>query len=71
MLGWMYEHAMEDSQRYKEGKVILEHALIEEIEGFPDPLGEEIGVENVKQFCSLCCDLLYVALCSFYTFHIY
>uniref|UniRef100_A0A0X3PQK0 Protein yippee-like n=1 Tax=Schistocephalus solidus TaxID=70667 RepID=A0A0X3PQK0_SCHSO len=41
-LGWMYEHAMEDSQRYKEGKVILEHALIEETEGFPDPLGEEI-----------------------------
>lgn len=30
-LGWMYEYAMEDSQRYKEGKVILEEALIVEV----------------------------------------
>nr|CAH8875760.1 unnamed protein product [Trichobilharzia regenti] len=40
-LGWMYEHAMEESQRYKEGKVILERALIMETEGIPDPLGED------------------------------
>ncbi|XP_018654269.1 putative yippee protein [Schistosoma mansoni] len=40
-LGWMYEHAMEESQRYKEGKVILERALIMETEGLADPLGEE------------------------------
>lgn len=33
-LGWMYEYATEDSQRYKEGRVILEHALITESEGF-------------------------------------
>ncbi|THD19329.1 putative Yippee zinc-binding protein [Fasciola gigantica] len=39
-LGWMYEHALEESQRYKEGKVILERALIMETEGIADPLGE-------------------------------
>lgn len=33
-LGWMYEFALEESQKYKEGKVILEHALISESEGF-------------------------------------
>lgn len=32
----MYEFANEDSQKYKEGRVILEHALINESEGFPD-----------------------------------
>lgn len=36
-LGWMYEFANEDSQKYKEGRVILEHALITESEGFQDP----------------------------------
>jgi len=36
-LGWMYEYAHEDSQKYKEGRVILEQALITESEGFPDP----------------------------------
>lgn len=35
-LGWMYEFATEESQRYKEGRVILEHALISESEGFND-----------------------------------
>ncbi|KAL5107600.1 Protein yippee [Taenia crassiceps] len=33
-LGWMYEYAMEESQRYKEGKVILEEALIFEVKDF-------------------------------------
>jgi len=33
-LGWMYEFATEETQRYKEGRVILEHALITESEGF-------------------------------------
>ncbi|XP_070494038.1 protein yippee [Chironomus tepperi] len=35
-LGWMYEFATEESQRYKEGRVILEHALITESEGFSE-----------------------------------
>ncbi|XP_052869254.1 protein yippee [Anopheles bellator] len=35
-LGWMYEFATEETQKYKEGRVILEHALITESEGFPD-----------------------------------
>lgn len=32
-LGWMYEYATEHEQRYKEGHVILERALISESEG--------------------------------------
>ncbi|KAK6034371.1 yippee putative zinc-binding protein, partial [Cooperia oncophora] len=38
-VGWMYEFAMEESQRYKEARVILEKALIDEEDGFPDPAG--------------------------------
>ncbi|PAA58658.1 hypothetical protein BOX15_Mlig006081g1, partial [Macrostomum lignano] len=37
-LGWIYEFAIEEGQKYKEGKVILERALINESEGFPDPV---------------------------------
>ncbi|KAL5484445.1 hypothetical protein EMCRGX_G020950 [Ephydatia muelleri] len=33
-LGWIYEYATEESQRYKEGRVILERALITESEVF-------------------------------------
>lgn len=32
-LGWMYEFAVEDNQRYKEGRVILERAMITETNG--------------------------------------
>jgi hypothetical protein len=35
-LGWIYEYAVEESQKYKEGKVILEKALIDEEEGFEE-----------------------------------
>jgi len=35
-VGWMYEFALEDAQRYKEGKVILEKALVKEREGFEE-----------------------------------
>ncbi|KAL8611116.1 Protein yippee-like 5 [Nucella lapillus] len=35
-LGWIYEYATEGSQRYKEGRVILERALVTESEGFED-----------------------------------
>lgn len=47
-LGWMYEHAMEESQRYKEGKVILERALIIEMEGFDDPLGDTLDAGQTR-----------------------
>jgi len=33
-VGWFYEFAADDGQRYKEGKVILEKALIRDAEGF-------------------------------------
>jgi len=32
----MYEFALEDQQRYKEGKVILEKALVKERDGFEE-----------------------------------
>ena len=32
----MYEYATEEQQRYKEGKVILERALIAEINGIEE-----------------------------------
>ena len=35
-LGWSYEYACEEGQRYKEGKVILEKLLIKEIDGFDE-----------------------------------
>lgn len=35
-LGWMYEFALEENRRYKEGNVLLELAYIIESEGFTD-----------------------------------
>ena len=35
-LGWMYEFATEDKERYKEGKVILEKAQIQECNGIEE-----------------------------------
>lgn len=35
-LGWVYEYATEDSQRYKEGRVILERALVNEQDGIEE-----------------------------------
>ena len=35
-LGWMYEFATEETQRYKEGHVILERALIVESDGLDE-----------------------------------
>ena len=32
-LGWIYEYATKDEQRYKEGRIILERALITECDG--------------------------------------
>ena len=37
-LGWMYEFALEENQRYKESHVILEKALIREKEGFVEDI---------------------------------
>eukprot|EP00095_Tigriopus_kingsejongensis_P001777 snap_masked-scaffold339_size202159-processed-gene-1.14 protein:Tk01777 transcript:snap_masked-scaffold339_size202159-processed-gene-1.14-mRNA-1 annotation:"low quality protein: protein yippee-like 5" len=37
-LGWMYEFALEESQRYKEGRTILERALVV----------EEVGLEEAE-----------------------
>lgn len=35
-LGWMYEYAAEETERYKEAKVILERALVRENEGIQE-----------------------------------
>uniref|UniRef100_A0A914S0C1 Yippee domain-containing protein n=1 Tax=Parascaris equorum TaxID=6256 RepID=A0A914S0C1_PAREQ len=39
-LGWMYEYAMNEPQKYKEAKVILEKALIEMSDGIDNPVEE-------------------------------
>lgn len=36
MLGWAYEFAKDDTQRYKEGRVILELALVKESNGMTE-----------------------------------
>lgn len=38
-LGWVYEFATEESQRYKEGRVILERALVTESDGIEEHVG--------------------------------
>ena len=48
-LGWMYEYAMEESQRYKESKVILEEALIFEVKEFADPLSDDEELFAIPQ----------------------
>ncbi|GFS28817.1 protein yippee-like 5 [Nephila pilipes] len=35
-LGWIYEFATDDNQRYKEGRVILERALVTESDGIEE-----------------------------------
>ena len=35
-LGWVYEFATEENQRYKEGRVILERALVNEQDGIDE-----------------------------------
>lgn len=40
-LGWMYEFATEDNQKYKEGRVILERALVTESDGMEDRIYNE------------------------------
>nr|CAB3267834.1 protein yippee-like 5 [Phallusia mammillata] len=37
-LGWMYEYATEETQRYKEGRVILERALVIESDGLDETI---------------------------------
>ena len=39
-LGWMYEFATEDTQRYKEARTILEKALVMEKDGIEDHIME-------------------------------
>ena len=45
-LGWMYEYATEESQRYKEARTILEKALVREKDGI-----EEHIMEHWLQYC--------------------
>lgn len=45
-LGWIYEFATEDSQRYKEGRVILERALVRESEGFEEHMPSDNSWES-------------------------
>ncbi|BET01537.1 unnamed protein product [Nesidiocoris tenuis] len=40
-LGWIYEFATEENQRYKEGRVILERALITESDGIDERIHDD------------------------------
>ncbi len=40
-LGWTYEFAIEEEQRYKEGRVILERALLTESDGIDELVDDE------------------------------
>ena len=40
-LGWIYEFATEENQRYKEGRVILERALVTETDGIEEHMGDD------------------------------
>lgn len=42
-LGWMYEFATEENQRYKEGRVILERALVTETDGMEERINFNMG----------------------------
>ena len=48
-LGWMYEFATEDTQRYKEGRVILERALVRETESFEDKLLTPVSLPSSRE----------------------
>ncbi|KAF3850074.1 hypothetical protein F7725_019793, partial [Dissostichus mawsoni] len=50
-LGWMYEYATEESQRYKEGRIILERALVRESEGFEHVPSDNSGCVVQKRCC--------------------
>nr|ACO14754.1 yippee-like 5 [Caligus clemensi] len=41
-LGWVYEFATEENQRYKEGRVILERALVKEEDGIEEHLPSDL-----------------------------
>ena len=40
-LGWTYEFAIEEEQRYKEGRVILERALLTETDGIDELVDDD------------------------------
>ena len=51
-LGWFYELAREETQRYKEGRVILERALVDEVESQYDDMlvpPQEIQQHRMEQ----------------------
>uniref|UniRef100_A0A914XEG4 Yippee domain-containing protein n=1 Tax=Plectus sambesii TaxID=2011161 RepID=A0A914XEG4_9BILA len=48
-LGWMYEFATDESQKYKEGRVILERALVTESEGFEEHSNDDYSANHPPQ----------------------
>lgn len=67
-LGWIYEFATEDSQRYKEGRVILERALVRESEGFEEHVPSDnswvpnLGLTPFPLLCPLA-SVLHITTC--------
>lgn len=60
-LGWVYEFATEDNQRYKEGRVILERALVTESEGIEEHISHD-GWKKGNNFCRE----MYTELCIYF-----
>ena len=60
-LGWVYEFATEDNQRYKEGRVILERALVTESEGIEEHISHD-GWKKGNNFCRE----MYTKLCIYF-----
>ncbi|XP_016109342.1 zinc transporter 10-like [Sinocyclocheilus grahami] len=57
-LGWIYEFATEDSQRYKEGRVILERALVRESEGFEEHVPSDATHAIMGRYSGKTCRLI-------------
>uniref|UniRef100_A0A0N5AYP8 Protein yippee-like n=1 Tax=Syphacia muris TaxID=451379 RepID=A0A0N5AYP8_9BILA len=52
-LGWMYEYTAEDSQRYKEGRIILERKLVREVEEVDEKLiGHQEEDDSISGYSS-------------------
>lgn len=54
-LGWIYEFATEENQRYKEGRVILERALVTESDGIDEHMGDDWSHELVEGIGGIFC----------------
>ena len=66
-LGWIYEFATEEAQRYKEGRVILERALVTETDGIEEHMGDDwIGIDFVWIY-----QMFFFSFCMLWNFELF